>query len=283
LFPLRLLLVVAAAGFGCGNSEQPSAKEIRATGPVLARGAGWMVTAEDLSLPGDPAALPPRDRQRALDAAIARKLAAAEAQQRGLDQTREVAAKLSAVRREAAAREEALLRDALFASLRDAVSIPEGELRAQYEKTKALYTERRLVLRRQTFPSESEARAADAALGSEGRLEPARSEALAPAGPGNLPPTVLPEALKLRQPGERTLLLRDGSASLVELVAILPAEPLAFDAVREQLEGSLRVQRGQEAFRAEIERLRADAKVEVDEAALSKLGATGTTPARSAR
>jgi hypothetical protein len=278
---LRLLAIVVAATFACSSSEPPSTIENPAG--VLAHGAGWAVTVDDLSLPSAPAALSARDRQRALDAAIARKLAAGEAQRRGLDRAPEVAAKLRAVRREAAAREEALLQDALFASLRDALPIPEEELRAQYEKTKALYTERRLALRRQSFTSESEARAADVALGAEGRLDPARSEALIPAGPGNLPPAVRPEALKLRQPGERTLVLRDGSASLVELVEILPAEPLPFDAVRKQLETSLRVQRAQEAFRTEIERLRADAKVEVDEAALSKLGATDGPPSGSAR
>lgn len=86
-----------------------------------------------------------------------------------------------------------------------------------------------------------------------------------------LPRAVLPEALRLRRPGERTLVIRDGTIALVELVEEIPAAPRPFDDVRSEVEKSLRTIRAQEAFRAELARLRAQANVMVDEQALGRL------------
>jgi len=94
---------------------------------------------------------------------------------------------------------------------------------------------------------------------------------MGPAPIDKLPLTVLPEALQLRQPGDRTIVRRGDSASIVELVEILPAEPRPFEEVRDKVEESLRTIRAQEAFNKEIERLRTEAKVEIDEAALRSL------------
>jgi hypothetical protein len=182
-----------------------------------------------------------------------RRLAAAEARRRGLDATPAVRAALEEVRRGAAAREEEVLRDALFARIRDGLVLSEEELRAHYEANRIRYTERRVRLRRQHFASEEEARAAEAALGPEGRLAPAAAEEIGPLSVAAATEAAGPEVVALRRPGERALVTREGASTLVELVEVLSAEPLPFESVRGQVEKSLRALRAQEAFRAQIE------------------------------
>jgi hypothetical protein len=179
-----------------------------------------------------------------------------------------VQAQVEALRREAAAREEALLRDALYAAVQAEVALGEEELRAHYERTQARYTERRLRLRRQRFDTVEAARAADAALGSDGRLDPAASEEIGPAPLAKLTRELMPGLLRLREPGQRVVVERPDQISLLELVEVLPPEPLPFEEVREQLETELRAQRAGEAFAKLVEELRAKAQVEIDQAAL---------------
>ena len=128
-----------------------------------------------------------RQPRRAVDLVVARHLAAVGGAAARVDTSPELAARIDALRREAAAREESLLRDALFASLRDEIALGEDELRAHYEKTKVHYSERQLRLRRQPFESAEAAREADAKLGPAGRLDPAASEELGPASVAKLP------------------------------------------------------------------------------------------------
>lgn len=256
--------VALLASVACGREEASVADPAQAAhANGIARIDGHAIDAADLSLSGDLR----RDR-RALDALVARNLAAREARARGLDLDANTQAQLAAIRREAAAREEEALRDALAAKLRDELVLTDDELRAHYDKTRTRYTERRIALRRQRFATEAQARALDASVGSEGRLDPAKAETIAPAVAEKLPPELIPDALRLGRAGERAVVVRDGSASIVELVAIEPAAQRSFEEARADVEKSLRTLRAQAAFRAEIERLRAAAKVEIDEAAL---------------
>jgi hypothetical protein len=222
---------------------------------------------------GQPVAVPDlgsdRPRSEALKAAIGRKLAAAEARRRGLVQDGELAARLAALRREAAAREEALLGEALFAQLRDGLELSETEVRAHYERTKARHIERQLRFRRRRFENEAAAREALDALGSDARLDPAISEEIGPAPVSGLPREILPEALRLRGPGQRALAEHEGSWWLVELVEVLPAVPRPYQEVRSEVERSLRTIRAQEAYAALLEQLRAQAEIEIDEAVLA--------------
>lgn len=250
---------------------------MRAACALLA--SSLVVTA--LGCGGDPgertAGAPPRDAQASTEtpvparaarvatgeredrAARLRRLAAAEARRQGLDAAPEVRAALEEARREAAAQEEEVLRDALFARIRDGLVLSEEEVRAHYEAHRVRYTERRVRLRRQAFASEEAARAAQAALGPGGRLDPAAAEELGPLSiAAAAAEAVGPEVVALHRPGERVVVPREGGSALVELVEVLPAEPLPFEAVRGQVEKSLRTLRAQEAFRAEIERHAAD-------------------------
>ena len=261
---MRALLVMAALGLslGCkGANEATGVAPVEE--PALARAPTLVVTAGDLEGEGEP------DVRRALDAAIARKVAAAEARRRGLEAAPEVRARIEALQREAARREEAVLRDALYQALRDDLVLSEDELRAHFEKTRVRYTEQRYRLRTIAFATAAKARAADAALGEEGRLDPAVATELEPAPAAALSRDLVPEALRLRAPGQRIVAVRDGGATLVELVEILRAEPRAFEAVRSEVETSLRRIRAQKAFRAEIARLRAEAGVVVVEEAVA--------------
>ncbi len=116
-------LTICAAGMAlalaCGRQEGGDASgEASAPpagdSPVVARLNGEPLTIADLrgGFPGAMGGNP----GHALDTAVARRLAAQEAGRRGLDATSTVQAQIEALRREAAAREEALLRDALQAS-----------------------------------------------------------------------------------------------------------------------------------------------------------------------
>jgi hypothetical protein len=179
-----------------------------------------------------------------------------------------VRAQVDALRRDAAAREEGLLRDALQASLESQISVTEDELRARYEQTKARFTERRLRLRRAVFPTAEAARAEDQKLGADGRLDPASSEEIGPLPVQKLFQAQWFGAMRLREPGQRVVVDREGKFALVELEEVLPPAPLPFEEVREQLEHEVRSQRGGEALAKLAQELRAAAHLEVDEAVL---------------
>ncbi|MEX2205973.1 MAG: peptidylprolyl isomerase [Myxococcota bacterium] len=144
--------------------------------------------------------------------------------------------------------------------MRDSLVLGEDELRAHYEKTTLRYATRQIVLRRQPFASEAEARAEDRRLGAEGRIAAQDTETLGPAPVDRLPPSVTPEALSFSAPGQRAAVMRDGRWSLVELEEVREAEPLAFELVRGRVEQSLRLIRAQAEFHAEIDRLSREAE-----------------------
>jgi len=209
----------------------------------------------------------PEATRRALETVVARRLAAAEARRRGLHEEQALAGQIAALRREARAREEALLAQALFEAVRDGVQLSEAELRAHYAKHRVRYTQRQIHLRRQRYATEAAARAA-AAAGGAGELaeplDPTRAEAIGPAPVAELPREILPEALRLRSPGERVVVADGDGWWVVELVEVLPAVPRLFGAVRDEVERSLRTVRAQAAYGELLEGLRARAEVEVE-------------------
>lgn len=256
------------------NPTDHATRGLQAADKVVARIGSHTITAGDLTaIRGER-----NDPRRQLDAVIARRLAAQEARRKGLAKTDEMQQRLTAIQRQAAAQEEAVLRDALFAKLKSDLKLSDQDLRDFYEKTKIRFAIRELHLRRAAFASKADAEAAFAKLTAQGRLDPKSSEEIGPAPIEKLPPTVLPEALQLRQPGDRVLIQRGSDAAIVELLEILPAEPRPFEEVRDKVEESLRTIRAQEAFNMEMERLRAEAKVEVDQAALQSLASQPSVP-----
>lgn len=201
-------------------------------------------------------------REQALDAAIREKLAVGEARRRGLAED-----ELEAVRRSAREREERLLRNALFAAVRDQLTLSEDELRAHYEKTKVGYFSRQLRLRVAVRDSREAAEGLDAELGAAGRLDPSSSDEVGPAPVEELPRSVLPAALQLREPGQRMVVETDAGWWLVELTEVMPAVPQPFEEVRDRVETNLRTLRAQEAHEQLIDRLRAEADVRVEKGA----------------
>jgi hypothetical protein len=181
-----------------------------------------------------------------------------------------VQAQVAALRREAAAREKALLRDALVASLDAEVKVGEDELRARYEEAPARFAAPQLRLRRVAFPSAEAARAEHERLGAAGRLDPATSQEIGPAPVEELMQQGMFGMMRLQEPGQRIVVEREGAFALIELVERLPAAPLPFEKVRAQLETQVRAQRAGEAFTKLMDELRAKAKLEVDEAALEQ-------------
>jgi len=268
----RLLVLSLLTTLGCErNTRSPSEGTSSAPAPsaahVVARVEDEPISVEDLRMAGIPGI--PARREQLLQAAITRRLAAEEARHRGLDRTSDVQARIEGVRREARASEEAVLRDALFQSVRDGLHISEADLRDYYEKTKSLYFERQVKLRQEGFPSKAEAEAAMGKLGAEGRLDPAKSEAIGPASMQDLPKTVIPEAYQLRKPGDRVVVAREERFSIVELDEVLPAVQRPFEAVRDRVEKSLRTLRASETYRALLEKRRAEAKIEINQKVLA--------------
>jgi hypothetical protein len=260
-----LMLAVACAREGSdttvGTPEPPLVDS-----PVTARLNGEPVTVADLQagLPGGMRS----DPRHALEAAVARRLAAQEARRRGLDASSEVLAQVEALRREAAAREEDLLRDALQTSLATQIAVTEEEARARYQQMPPRGAGRRLRLRRAAFPSAEAARAEDQRLGTGGRLDPATSEEIGPAPIEQLRRLGLVEMVRLHEPGQRIVVDRAGNFALLELVEVLPPEPPPFEEVREQIEVQIRAQKAAEAFAKLMQELRAAARLEIDEAVL---------------
>lgn len=260
-----------AIAFGCerpaGAPPQPGDAASGASG-ILARVDGSAITVDDVSGGG------PRFRaggsRAALELAIARRLAANEARRRGLAASDAVQEQLRMLRSEAAAREEALLVNALQGALAEQVAVSDEELIAHYEKTKARFAVQRVRLLRKTFDSIEAARAEDARLGSEGRLDAESSEEIGPASMQELLQRGILGVMRLREPGQRVVIEREDAPALLELVEVLPAEPPPFEAVREQLEIELRAQRAAEAFSKLGDELRGAAKIEIDEAAIAK-------------
>jgi len=268
----RLLVLSLLTPLGCERAtHSPSEGTSSAPAPsavhVVARVENEPIAVEDLRMAGIPGL--PAKREQLLQAAITRRLAAEEARHRGLDRTSDVQARIEGVRREARASEEAVLRDALFQSVRDGLQISKADLRDYYEKTKSLYFERQVKLRQQAFPSKAEAEAAMAKLGAEGRLDPAKSEAIGPAAMQDLPKTVVPEAFRLRKPGDRVVVAREERFSIVELDEVLPAVQRPFEAVRDRVEKSLRTLRASETYRALLEKRQAEAKIEINQKVLA--------------
>jgi hypothetical protein len=267
-----------AVALGCGGENAPSGKAaaVEAGSRVVAHLNGEPIEVDDLlAFPGALGG----DVRHALDATIARRLVAQEARRRGLDTTTDVQARLEAFRREAAAREDAVLRDALIASLDAEVAIDEAALRAQYEQAAPLrFMTQQLRLRRVAFPSVEAARAEDERLGPEGRLDPTASEEIGPAPVDELMQEGMMRVMQLQEPGQRVVVAQGSGFALVELVERLPAAPLPFEKVRSQLEAQLRGQRAGEAVQKLVEELRAKAKLEVDEAALEEEMARAPEP-----
>ena len=246
---------------------RPEAEHSVPSSPVVARVEGEPIRVEEV-VARAPRGREPREPRQRVEEAIGRRLIAKEARRRHLGEAPAVRQRIAAIRREAMEREEDALRNALFESLRSEIALREEELRQHYQDTRARYFERQIQLRRAVFDSEDAARAADAALSPAGRLDPGASETLGPAIPRDLPRSILPEALHLRVPGERVVVDEGGEWALVELVAIVAAAPRPFEEVRERVEASLRTLKAQQAFGRLMERVRAEADVEIDEAVL---------------
>lgn len=269
---LGLGATLLALALACGREGD----EASAGAPGLAAGAGDSRVVARLN--GEPITIGDlqasfggalrADARHALDAAVARRLVAEEARRRGLDANPAVQAQLVAMRREASAREDAVLRNALQTALEADISVSEDELRAYYEQAKVRFSEPRLRLRRVVFPSAEAARAEDERLGADGRLDPATSEEIGPTPVEKLMRTGTPGLMRLHEPGQRIVVEREGGFALVELVERLAPAPLPFEEVREQIETQLRSQRAGEAFAKRVEELRAEARLEIDEAAL---------------
>jgi hypothetical protein len=201
-------------------------------------------------------ALTPNEDERS----ILRRVGAEEALRRGLADDAEIAARLEAIERAAAIRAEEALRDALFATVRDALVLDDAALRTHYEATKTRYAQRAITLRRRAFGSRE---AAQQAMSATPSVDGAETEVIGPVAVRDLPRTVLPEALELTRPGSRAVAGSDVEGwSILELVEIRPADSPPFEAVRAEVEASLRQREAVTAFRTLLTELRGKSRGE---------------------
>jgi len=159
-------------------------------------------------------------------------------------------------------REEAILRDALFQELRDGLDPSPEELERHYEQTRNRYLERQIELLGRNFANRDEAAEFETEIGLNGRLGPNVAYAIGPAAVAQLPRELLPEVLRLKDPGDRVVVETDEGWVLVELVTVHPAVVQPLDAVRDRVEASWRTLRAQEAFRRLLAELEAATEVE---------------------
>jgi hypothetical protein len=259
-------LLALLALLACQKPAQDAGQATADPGSVvLARVGDQVITVDDLGFV--PARVKASNR---LEEVVMRRLAAEEARRRGLADEPRTRAKIAEFRRNELWWEQGLLRNALFNSIRSGYTFSEEELRAHLERTRNRYTEPQWKLRIRKFASEAEARAAAAALGATGRLDPAQSESLVPVPAEELPPEVLPVLNLFKQPGDRQVLDLSGSWSVVELDAYLAAAPLPFELVRQKVDDDLRAVRAEEVINGVLDKLR-DEQVVIDETALANL------------
>ena len=263
--------VLLAAGLGGCRDERAStsAGEGAPRGEVVATLDGEPILAAELRAGGAGRAQRPVDAGAGLDAVIARKFVANEARRRGLDGDAAVRAEIDAIRGAARRREEQVLREAMYQSLYDDVAINEAALRAHWEETRSRYLERHYRFRRRILPSPEAARELDASLGATGRLDAIAADEIGPAAAHDLPREILPDALRLRAPGARTVIAVGDAGHLVEMVEILPAVPRPLEEVKDRVEESLRNQRAQQAFEALVAELEPEAEITVDTEAVA--------------
>ena len=274
----RLFVLAGLAVLACEKPAPEAGKSDAAKGSVvLARIGKEVVTAGELG------ALPPNaDGKARLEMLVRRKLAIQEARRRGLENDPAVRAEIEVIRNNCARLEEGLLRNAFNKSIHRGMVLSEEDVRAHYEQTKASYVERQWMLRMQSYPNEEEARAAAAALGATGRLDPKQSEVLGPLPASELPRGLLTSLHELQKPGDRVVVPLN-RWTVVELVEYLPSAQLPFELVRGKVEQSLRAVRAEELVRAEIDRLRAAKDVSIDEAALAAVRRLAARDARPRR
>jgi len=265
--PLSWSLLFTLAFVGCSDrSSTPSAEEPTDPSPIVAVVDGDVLRVSELRGVGNLGS--ERERRRAVSAAVTRRLAAAEARRGGLADSPEMRDAILEIRAEARAREETALRDALFRGLREGLDPSPAALEEHYAQTQNRYLERQVELLGRTFPSREAAEAFEVELGPSGRLDPGSADLIGPAAIRDLPRGNLPEALALREPGDRVLVGTEGSWTLVELVAVHPARVQPFEDVRDRVEQSWRTLRAQEAFQSLLAELEAASEIEIDEATI---------------
>lgn len=274
LIAARWLALLAMLSSACGEAADRAAAAASGTtipvDEIVARIDGDPISMAEVlgSLPRSLSARSEGARRRAVDAVVTRHLAAREAHRRGLDAEPAVRAELERARREAAVREEAILRDALARSLSSEIELTEEDLREHHRATRLRYGERRVRLRRSALGTGDDA-AAFARAEPSNPADGASGETIGPVPVTRLPASLLPEAAGLVREGDRVVIDRGGASFLVELIEVRH-EPRPFEEVRDRVEQSLRALRGQQAFRARINALREDARVEIDAGKLAE-------------
>jgi hypothetical protein len=225
------------------------------------------ILVEELRLPGG--VRDPRIRRQAVELAVSERLFAAEARRRGLDREESVRRRLDAIQRDAAARERAVLREALVRELAGDARISESELKEHFEKNKQLYQRRLYTLRHASYGSKQEAEQAAAALAAGGTLEGTRFASIGPVLVQELPAPYQRSIASVRKKGEtRVIRGENGEWLLAEVVDVQLSEATSYDEVRSQVFASLRQQRSRDAIETLMKELKGSTPVTIDEAVL---------------
>jgi hypothetical protein len=200
-----------------------------------------------------------------MEAAILARVTLLEARRRGLEQRPEIAQRIESTRTEALRREFEVLREALKRDMMQEVEITEDELREAYEEDDRSYNEPQMKYREWTFPSEAAAQAAVEA----NALDAGAARDLPLVSMRARPTEATMQFHRLRRPGERGLIEREGSWRVVEFVARVDDVKLPFDQVREHVQRRLEQKKMETTFDEQMQTLRGAADVRLNEAALA--------------
>jgi hypothetical protein len=266
----RALRLAATALLLCAAACRPrgaASPDAPLSGTPVARVGDDTILLEELRLPAG--ARDTEARRRAVELAVNDRLFAAEARRRGLDREGELQRRVQAIRRDAAARERSLLREALVREVAGETRISEAELKESFEKNRALYQRRLYTLRHAAFPSREAAEQAARALDAGGSLEQARFESIGPVLLHELPRMFQRQVAAVRKPGQALVVPGDGNWLAVEVVDVQLAPAESYEDVRRQLFASLRQERNREIVEKLMAELKQNATVQLEEAVLA--------------
>lgn len=235
-------------------------------GTAVARVGDERILVEELRLPAGADA---KTRRQAVDLAVSDRLFAAEARRRGLDRDDAVSHRIDAIRRDAAARERAVLRDALVREISGDARISESELKQHFEANRQRYQRRLYTLRQASYASKQAAEQAAKKLADGGTLESARFASIGPVLLSELPAAYQRQMSTVRKAGQTLVLQGDGEWLLVEVVDVKLAQAESYDEVRKQVFASLRQERIRQAVESLMSELKSGAQVSIDDAVLA--------------
>ena len=251
---------------GCQPSQESAPPSSELGAPALARVDGEVITPRALFARKAPTVV--EEREKLLNAAIDDVLLSLEARRRKLERSNQVAPRLQAIRRRAAAAERTLLREALIVDISRKMRLSESEFKEHYEAHPDIYREQLYTVRVARFSTSDDAIAAMKTLQAKRELEGVSFERFGPSKGVELPRGVRREVNRGLRVGGLAIAKDGPDWIVVEFVERGFSSTDSYEDVRAQVRQSLQRERMREELDELLGELRVDAVIEVDESLL---------------